>query len=205
MYEARVILNDPWDMYTKQKLNQTPQEAASWSREASSPYPPAVLLAEAGLYALGHWTHIGFYGMVLVLACLFLGSSAYYFLETRWYLFPILYLNFAYFAYRVVSVQDGSYLVMLVVIMAALFLARASRQSCHALMAVAIDMKLAPLYYAKNIPGMNRWMAIVFVALLLIGLVLPYFIWDNYLYIYRFHEGLKGDRYGLLAGVSYGI
>ena len=51
MYGAKVILNDPSDMFTKERLAQTPLEAATWSKEASAPYPPAVLLAEAGLYA----------------------------------------------------------------------------------------------------------------------------------------------------------
>src|SRR4029434_6343655 len=62
MYEAKVILNGASDMYTKERLAQTPLEAATWSKEASAPYPPAVLLAEAGLYAFGEWSGIGFYG-----------------------------------------------------------------------------------------------------------------------------------------------
>ena len=185
-YEAKVILNDLGDMYTKQKLEQTPQEAAAWSKEASAPYPPVVLLCEAGLYALGAWTGIRFYGMILILACTFLGLSLLYFLHTRWYLFPLLYLNFSYVGYRFVHVQDVSYLVMLVPIMAALFLARARLAASHALMALAITMKLTPLYYAKNVLRMNRGMAVVFIAILLGGLVLPYFIWDNYAYIFRF-------------------
>src|SRR5690242_4222586 len=48
-YEAKVVLNDPRDMYTKERLAQTPTEADTWSKAASAPYPPAVLLAEAGL------------------------------------------------------------------------------------------------------------------------------------------------------------
>ena len=30
MYEAKVVLNDVGDMYTKAKLEQTPLEAATW-------------------------------------------------------------------------------------------------------------------------------------------------------------------------------
>jgi hypothetical protein len=30
-YEARVVLNDPADMYTKRKVEQTPEESAHWS------------------------------------------------------------------------------------------------------------------------------------------------------------------------------
>jgi len=204
VYGSKVILNDPLDMYTKQKLAQTPLEAATWSKAASAPYPPVVLLADAGLYAIGQRTGLGFYGMILLLAILFIGASARYFLQTRWYLFPVLYLNFSYFSYRFVAVQDNTYLVMLVVILAALLLARAGRTACHALMAVAITMKLSPLYYVKNLPQMSRRMAVLFMAILLVGLALPYVIWDNYLYIYLFHDELKGGRGGMLAGIGYG-
>ncbi len=99
-------------------------------------------------------------------------------------------------------VQDNTYLVMLVVIMAALFLARAGREACHALMAVAIIMKLSPLYYVKNVLTMRRRTAVVFVAILLAGLVLPYFVWDNYLYIYRYGNDLKGDWASAAASLA---
>jgi hypothetical protein len=203
-YEAKVVLHNPLDMYTKRGLEQTPQEAATWTTEASAPYPPAVLLAEAGLYAAGEWTRIGFYGLVLLLAALFIGGSAWYFVETRWYVFPLLYLNFSYFGHRFVYVQDGSYLVMLVVILAALFLARAGRTACHALMAVAITMKLSPLYYVKTLPLMSRRMAWLFAGILVAGLIVPYFIWDNYLYIYVFHDELKGGPSGMISGLGLG-
>ena len=199
-YEARVVLNDPADMYTKRKVEQTPEEAAHWSKEESAPYPPAALLSEAALYALGEQTGLGFYGMVLGLACLFIALSIVYFLQTRWYLFPVLYLNFSYFSYRFVHVQDNTYLIMLVVVMAALFLVRAGRQAGHVLMAVAIAMKLSPLYYVRHLPGLKRTTAALFVAIVAAGLVLPYFIWDNYLYIYQFGNENKGDRWYDLAG-----
>ena len=92
MYAAKVILNDPSDMYTRARLEQTPLEAATWTKEQVAPYPPAVLLAEAALYALGEWSGIGFYGLILLLAGTFIALSAWYFLQTRWYLFPLLYL-----------------------------------------------------------------------------------------------------------------
>jgi hypothetical protein len=199
-YEARVVLNDPADMYTKRKLDQTPVEAALWSREESAPYPPAVLLSEAALYAIGERTGLRFYGMILGLACLFIALSIAYFLRTRWYLFPVLYLNFSYFSFRFVHVQDNTYLIMLVVVMAALFLARAGREASHALMAVAIAMKLSPLYYVRHVVRMKRTTAALFLAIVAAGLVLPYFIWENYLYIYQFGNENKGDRWYDLAG-----
>lgn len=204
-YEARVVLNDVRDMYTKTRLPQTEREAALWSKAASAPYPPAVLLAEAALYRLGEWTGLRFYGFILLLAGVFLWLSLRYFLATRWYLFPALYLNFSYLGYRFVYVQDCSYLVMLVVAIGALWMARSRRSSTHALMALAIAMKLTPLYYAKNALDMPRRSAVLFAAILAAGLALPYFVWDNYLYIFAFHETLKGDWLGLVAALAFGI
>ncbi|MEO8482385.1 MAG: hypothetical protein ABI634_09270 [Acidobacteriota bacterium] len=199
-YEAKVILNDVSDMYTKRRLDQTPLEAQTWSEEASAPYPPAVLLAEAGLHAVGERLGIGLYGMVLLLAVAFIGMSLWYCLQTRWYLFPLLYLNFGYFSERFVHVQDGSYLVMLCVVMAALLLARARRPGPHALIALAITMKVSPLFYVTELLRMRRRDAAVFVAILAAGLLLPYFVWDNYLYIFTFNDGLKGRWYsGFIA------
>jgi len=204
-YESKVILNDVRDMYTKQQLAQTPLEAQTWSKEASAPYPPAVLLAEAGLYAIGERIGIGLYGMVLVLALAFLGMSLWYCLRTRWYLFPLLYLNFSYFSGRFVYVQDGSYLVMLCVVMAALLLARARKPGSHALMALAIAMKVSPLFYAMEVFRMRRRDAAFFILILAAGLVLPYFIWDNYLYIFTFNDGLKGRWYSSLVAAAIAV
>ena len=198
-YVAKVVLNDPLDMYTKARLEQTPLEKATWSREASAPYPPAGLLTAAGLYAIGAATGIEFYGMVLLLAVLFVALSLWYFLRTRWYLFPLLYLNFSYFGHRFVYVQDDSYLAMLVVVMIALVLARARREASHLLMAIAITMKLSPAAYAWHILTMRRRTAMLFAAILFVGLVFPYFILDNYLYIYTFHKQVKGNLYDTVA------
>jgi len=192
-YEARVILNDERDMYTKTELEMTPLEAATWSKEACAPYPPAVLLAEAGLYALGSWLGIGFYGAILTLAVGFIGASARYFLKTRWYLFPALYLNFAYFGERFVYVQDGSYLVMLTVLMAALYLARRGHTASHALVALATVMKVLPVFYLANLGRMRRRDAALYVGILVGGLILPYFLWKNYLYIFQYSAEHKGD------------
>ena len=192
-YEARVVLNDWRDMYTKTRVDMTPLEAATWSKEACAPYPPAVLLAEAGLYAFGTWSGIGFYGSILTLAVAFVVWSARYFLETRWYLFPALYLNFVYFSERFVYVQDCSYLVMLTIVMAALHFARRGNRASHALVALATAMKLSPLHYVSNLGTMRRRDAVLYVAILTAGFVLPYFVWDNYLYIFQYSAELKGD------------
>src|SRR5258706_12106214 len=205
MYVSKVILNDPRDMYTKSELSQTPLEAATWSKAESAPYPAAALVTEAGLYAIGEWTGVGFYGMILGLACAFLALSAWYFLQTRWYLFPVLYLNFSYLSNRFVYVQDDTYIIMLVVVMAALVLARYRFEASHALMAVAIAMKLSPLYYARHISTMTGRMAALSVAILVAGFVLPYFVWDNYLYIYGFHDAVKGNVYDTAAALVVGV
>jgi hypothetical protein len=200
-YEARVVLNDWRDMYTKAKVEMTPLEAATWSKEASAPYPPAVLLAEAGLYALGDWSGIGFYGVMLTLAIVFVVASARYFLKTRWYLFPALYLNFVYFGGRFVYVQDCSYLVVLTVLIAALYLARRRHPASHALVALGTAMKLSPLYYAVNLGIMRRRDAAIYLAILVAGFVLPYFVWENYLYIFQYSAELKGDWNNAVAAL----
>jgi hypothetical protein len=192
-YEARVVLNDWRDMYTKTRLEMTPLEAATWPKEACAPYPPAVLLAEAGLYALGSRGGIGFYGAIFTLAVVFLVASARYFLQTRWYLFPSLYLNFVYFGERFVYVQDCSYLVVLTVLIAALYLARRGHAATHALVALATAMKLSPLFYLANLGRMRRRDSVLYVCILVSGFILPYFVWDNYLYIFQYSAELKGD------------
>ena len=161
------------------------------------------MLTTAGLYAIGAATGIEFYGMVLLLAALFVALSLWYFLNTRWYLFPLLYLNFAYFGHRFVYVQDDSYLAMLVVVMIALVLARSRREASHLLMALAITMKLSPAAYAREMLTMRRGTAMIFAAILFAGFVLPYFIWDNYLTIFTFHDQVKGNIYDTVAAVCW--
>jgi hypothetical protein len=177
----------------------------TWSKEASGPYPPATLLVEAALYKVGDLTGLGFYGMILLLAVVFVGFSARYFLATRWYLFPALYLNFAYFGHRFVYVQDCSYLVMLVTVLGALFAARRGNGMAHALMATAVTMKISPFYYAANLLNMKRRSAVIFVSILVAGLVLPIFIWDNYLYIFRYNDELKGDWKTMASGLAIAL
>ena len=199
MYGAKVVLNDATDMYAKARLEQTPLEASRWTKEESAPYPPAVRLVHAGMFALGEWTGLGFYGLTLLLAVFFLAASAWYFVQTRWYLFPALYLNFGYFADRFVYVQDGSYLVMLACVMAALLMAR-RRSAAALLMAVATVMKFLPLSFARYLPRMPRRTAWTYGAILAAGLLAPWFIWDNYLYIYQFASDRKGNDWLDIGG-----
>jgi hypothetical protein len=187
-------------MYTKREVDQTPLEAATWSKEQSAPYPPVTLLSTAALYALGETSGIGYYGLILGLACLFLGLSLLYFLRTRWYLFPLLYLNFAWLGSRFVYVQDGTYLMMLVVILIALCLARGGYGGVHALIALAITMKLSPLYYVKSVFGMRAWSAALFIAIVAAGLVLPFFVFENYGYIFSYQNDLRGGHWSNLVG-----
>ena len=90
---------------------------------------------------------------------------------------------------------------MLVVVMIALILARSRRDASHLLMALAITMKLSPAAYAWQILTMRRGMAMIFVAILFAGFVLPYVIWDNYLTIFTFHDQVKGNIYDTVAAV----
>ena len=193
MYGAKVVLNDVSDMYTKARLEQTPLEASTWTKEESAPYPPLLRIMHAAMFAAGEWTGIGFYGLTLALAALYLAGSAWYFLQTRWYLFPLLYLNFSYFADRFVYVQDGSYLVMLLCVMAALLLAQQRHRAAPLLMAVATTLKLLPLGYARYLGRMPRRTAWTFAAILIAGLAAPFLIWENYRYIYEFANERKGN------------
>ncbi len=200
MYGAKVVLNDVGDMYTKARLEQTPLEASFWTKEESAPYPPAVRLAQAALFRLGEWTGVGLYGLTLALAAFFLAASAWYFLHTRWYLFPLLYLNVGYLADRFVYVQDGSYLVMLAVVMIALLAAARGRGATPLLMAVATVMKFLPLAYARYLPRLPRRIAWGYAAVLIAGLVLPWFLWPDYLYIYQFASDRKGNDWLDITG-----
>ena len=51
---------------------------------------------------------------------------------------------------------------------------------------------------------MRRGMAMIFAAILFAGFVLPYFIWDNYLTIFTFHDQVKGNIYDTVAAVAAG-
>ena len=68
-------------------------------------------------------------------------------------------------------------------------------------MALAISMKLSPAAYTWQILTMRRGMAMIFVAILFAGFVLPYVIWDNYLTIFTFHDQVKGNIYDTVAAV----
>jgi hypothetical protein len=199
-YEARVVRHDVRDMYTKQGVEQTPLEAATWSPEASSPYPPAALLGLAALAAAGDAAGVGLYGAVGALAIGFLAVSLVYFLRTRWYLFPLLYLNFSYVAERFFFVQDGSYLLMLVMVLGALMVARRRPLAAHLLMAVATTIKLSPAFYLARLRSMPPAAAALALAIVAAGLLLPILIWDHYLDIYRYQETLKGGGGWATAG-----
>ena len=200
MYGAKVVLNDVNDMYTKARLEQTALEARTWTKEESAPYPPLLRLTHAAMFVAGEWTGVGFYGLTLALAAFFIGASAWYFLQTRWYLFPLLFLNFSYLADRFVYVQDGSYLVMLACVLSALLLARRRRRGAPLLIALATAMKLLPLSYARYIPRMPLRVAWKYAAIVIAGLILPFFIWANYGYIYEFANERKGNDWLDVAG-----
>jgi hypothetical protein len=205
LYEARVVRHDVRDMYTKREVPQTALEADTWTPDASSPYPPVALLSLAALSAAGDAAGVGLYGAVALLAIAFLALSLAYFWRTRWYLFPLLYLNFSYLAERFFHVQDGSYLLMLTVVAAALLLARRAGPLADALMALAITIKLSPLFYVQRVRRMRPIAAAVFATVLVAGLVVPWFVLENYLYIYRFQQGLKGgDVFAQAGGLAIG-
>jgi hypothetical protein len=84
-------------------------------------------------------------------------------------------------------------LIMLVAVMAAMMLARRRPDATHLLMAFATAVKVSPVYYATNLLRMRRGTAMAFTAILIAGFVLPYFVFDNYLYIFTFQNEIKGS------------
>jgi hypothetical protein len=94
---------------------------------------------------------------------------------------------------------------MLVLVMTALHLARRRPVAAHLLMALAIAVKVSPLYYATNLLQMRRATGAVFVAFLMAGFVLPYFILPNYLYIFSFQNELKGGWWQTAGGVAVSV
>ena len=72
-------------------------------------------------------------------------------------------------------------------------------------MAVATTMKLSPLAYAMNLPALAPRSRTLYVAILLVGLVVPYFVWENYLYIYRYGNDLKGDAWSTIGALLVAV
>ena len=204
-YVAKVVLNDPLDMYTKARLEQTPLEKATWTREASAPYPPAALLTAAGLYAIGEATGIGFYGMVLLLAALFVGLSLWYFCTRGGTLSrPVPELRVLRTSVRL---RAGRLVPR--------HARRGDDRACLCPFAGPIEARSqshpdGARHHDEALAGGVRWemltmrrrTATVFAAILFAGFVLPYFIWDNYLTIFTFHDQVKGNIYDTVAAVA---
>lgn len=203
-YEARVVRHDMTDMYTKGKTPQTPAEAETWSKEESSPYPPVTLLTLAALSAVGDRIGVGLYGMVAGLAVVFVGASFWCFWRTRWYLFPLIYLNGQYLAERFFHVQDGSYLIMLLLVTGALLISARLPGMSALLMAIGASAKLSPVFYGVTLrrePGRFT----TFIAVVSAGLVLPFLVWDNYASIFVYNSATKGDWLSAAGGGLVGL
>lgn len=202
MYEARVVLNSPRDMYTKALVEQTPEEARAWSKAASAPYPPTALIIDAGLYWIGETSGIGYYGMILLLAVSFHVAALYYCLRTRWYVFLLIAICGFYFSERFAYVQDCTYLIFLAVVITALLLARRRPRVAIGLTGLAINIKLLPLFFLVNMTSMRRAQAAMLIAIVAAGLVLPYFLLPNYLYIYSFQSEVRGGAWQTVGALA---
>jgi hypothetical protein len=135
----------------------------------------------------------------------FVVQAALYCLATRWYVFPLLGVSGVYFGYRFTYVQDCTYLILLVAVMAALELAKRRSTAAHLLMAFAIAVKVSPLYYATNLPRMRPWTATAFLAALVAAFVLPYFVLDHYLYIFTFQNEIKGGGWRMVGALVVSV
>ena len=202
MYEARVVLNSPRDMYTKELVDQTPEEARAWSKAASAPYPPTALFIDAALYWIGMKSGIGYYGMILLLAAYFHVAALYYCLQTRWYVFLLMALCGFFFSERFAYVQDCTYLIFLALVITALLLAKRRPSIAVGLTGVAIDVKLLPMFFLTNLTWMRRRQAAVLIGVVAAGLVLPYFLLPNYLYIYSFQSETRGGLWQTVGAIA---
>ena len=204
-YTAKVALNDPFDIYTKNSLNQTEQEAQTWTKEESSPYPPLAIYHITTIYKIGDILGIGFYGVVISLELILIIMVFLYFIKTNWYLIPIVYLNF-YLAHRFWWVGDATYLLVLIYIMMALFTVKKYKTISISLMAIATIIKFSPIYYIKNIFTMKKHQWILYISILVIGLILPFIIYKNYSYIYTFNsEKSEGFLLPFIVAGSFSI
>jgi hypothetical protein len=72
-------------------------------------------------------------------------------------------------------------------------------------MALATAVKISPLFYAVNLLRMRRSSAAAFLAVLLVALVVPYFVLENYLYIFTFQSENKGGVWQTSGGVAISV
>jgi hypothetical protein len=184
-YGARAVYNHPSDMYTRRLTEQTLAETY-WPKRSVAPYPPAALLLLAGVHAVGEALGIGFYGVLMGLDALLVGLVLAYALRTRWYLFPLVELN-VFLAYRFWGVGSCNGLLVVLCLMLGVFVARAKPVLGVLLGVFAVCLKLTPVFFLTNFLRFRRSAQLVAAVLLSAGFVLPFFVLENYRYIYGFH------------------
>jgi len=185
-YTARVVANDPADMYVKRQTPQLPEEQV-WSKPAASPYPPLCLLTMGAMYQAGNSLGLSYYWMAVSLEALFLLLALVYCWKTRWYLFVLLSMN-VFVAWRVWGLgADSSSIMVLLAGMIALVAARFRPSWAHPLVALMIATKLTPVFYLNNFLRMRLPGQLATVAILLCGLVLPLYLIEGYSHIWLFH------------------
>ncbi|MEM3342535.1 MAG: hypothetical protein QW728_07570 [Thermoplasmata archaeon] len=199
-YEARVILNDPLDMYTKslpitekestcegQRLGTPEFPDKPWTKEDCAPYPPLALAGIALAFAAGGESFSGFYNIQVQLEIVFALFVLLYALQTRRYLiFPLYFLSpFTVFMFWKES--HMSFLVSDFFFLIGLILLESKREgSAFIAMGLSAATKFlnAPMALLTNRLSLrNRWL--YFVIPLFIFLILPVLIFDNYLYIFQ--------------------
>jgi hypothetical protein len=200
-YGARTVYNHPSDMYTRRLTEQTPAETY-WPKRSVAPYPPAALLLLAGVHALGEATGVGLYGVLMALDTLLLGLMLSYALRTRWYLFPLVQLN-VFLAYRYWGIGSCNGLLVVLCLMLGVFVARAKPVLGTLLGVFATCLKLTPVFFLTNFLRFRRRAQVLAALMLFAGFVLPFFLLENYRYIYGFHATRDiGPIVTLLSGLG---
>jgi hypothetical protein len=213
-YGARTVFNHPLDMYTRRLTEQTRAETY-WSKRAVAPYPPAELFMLAGAHAVGEATGVGLFGVLMGVDFLLMALVLAYSLRERWYLFPLVYSN-VFLAYRFWGIGSLNGLYVVLFLMLGMFVAKARPNSAILSAVFAVCLKLTPVFFLTNFLRFRRATAVAAGALLFAGFVLPFFVFENYRYIYGFHAtrdiapivhvlgllGLSGPHAATLAAIA---
>ncbi|MEM3342578.1 MAG: hypothetical protein QW728_07785 [Thermoplasmata archaeon] len=185
-YESRVFLNDYRDAYTKTQIEPRWPENSYFAKPECAPYPPVLLVVLSAIYYGMGGDAVDFYyfsiafefitALVLLLYCL---------MEDRivpficYYLNPVSIWFFGYFWHFTMT-------IFLFFIFSGMTLYRAGFKRAGMFFAgTAIAAKLFNIFLLAQ--HRVKWIWLTWSAVIL-GLVVPYFIFDNYLSIFTFHS-----------------
>ncbi|MEM3341978.1 MAG: hypothetical protein QW728_04730 [Thermoplasmata archaeon] len=218
-YAARVILNDPMDMYTRNlpitwaestcdgEQNYNPQPP--WSNYDCAPYPPVALIPTAFAFWLGEETFDGFYNISVLLELIIAGMVIIYSLLTRRpFLFPLYFLSTFTYAFFWKQTHFSFTLTTAFIVLALILFELKKEGSALFFLGLASAAKiftLPVLAMTSRFGSRKRWIWFFFVVTVFVGLVVPFFIFDNYSYIFRRenHRPVMSYLVGGIIGIEF--